>query len=83
MSDSEYIVNVNKQIKCQLVNYHRECLIPAFCQNIWALKKWCVTKVAHCIVKLDWSMCFDQLLDRLNYILNWVVFFSYEISFWF
>ena len=30
MSDSEYIFDVNKQIKCQLVNYHRECLIPAF-----------------------------------------------------
>ena len=49
MSDSEYNFDVNKQIKCQKVKYHRECWIPAFCQKIWALKKLCVTKVAHCI----------------------------------
>ena len=49
MSDSD-IFDVIKQIKCQNINYHRECSIPAFFKNMWALKRWCVTKVAHCFL---------------------------------
>ena len=37
-------LNVNKQIIIENVRFQH------FCQKMWALKKWCVTKVAHCIV---------------------------------
>ena len=30
MSDSNIFFDVIKQIKCQYINYHRECSIPAF-----------------------------------------------------
>ena len=30
MSNSDISFDVIKQIKCQKVNYHRECSIPAF-----------------------------------------------------
>ena len=30
MSDSDIFFDVIKQIQCQLVSYHRECLILAF-----------------------------------------------------
>ena len=30
MSDSDILFDVIKQMKCQQLDYHRECLIPAF-----------------------------------------------------
>ena len=34
MSDSNiFFFDVNKQIKCQEINYHRECSIAAFLSN--------------------------------------------------
>ena len=45
-----YFFYVIKQIKWQLVNDHRECLIQAFLSKMWALKRWCVTNVAQCTV---------------------------------
>ena len=48
-SDSD-IFYVNKQIKCQYKKIIIENVqFQDLCQKSWALKKWCVTKVAHCI----------------------------------
>ena len=77
MNDSEYIFDVNKQIKCQYVNYHRECLDPAFLSKNMGLKKWCVTKVAHCIFCFYGSFDLEFLLDKTNEISTT---FSWQIA---
>ena len=48
MSDSDIFFDVIKQIKCQQVNYHSECSIPAFFTNNVDPEKWSVTKVVQC-----------------------------------
>ena len=63
MSDSNKIIsmlsnrlNVNKYIIIENVRFQH------FCQKMWALKNWCVTKVAHC------SSLFCSLGGRGSYL---------------
>ena len=51
------------------LNVDNECLAPSYCLKRWALDKWCVTKVAHCIVLLNLVrvVCFFQPLFCLYF----------------
>ena len=44
-------------------------------KKMWALKKWCVTKVAHCIAAnfCKWLIC---ILDNCHILINWPVLFK-------
>ena len=52
MSDSDNFFRCHQTDKMSINKLSQRMLDPIiFCEKMWALKKWCVTKVAHCTTK--------------------------------
>ena len=48
-----------------------------FVKKMWALKKWCVTKVAHCIIdSIDPSVILRSI-NKIGIFLQWKILYHY------
>ena len=59
MSDSDIFLMSSNRLKVNKVIIIENVRFKHFCEKMWALLKWCVTKVAHCISTKLPNQCCD------------------------